>query len=135
MVEASGVDEIVIEEGDLKVTVRKAGAFAAQAAAAVAVAPTVSADSGQSAATESSNGFHVVRSPMVATFYRASAPTADSFVEVGDTVTVGQTLCILEAMKLMNEMGAEVAGVVRAIKVENGQAVEYGQALFDIEPS
>ena len=71
---------------------------------------------------------------MVATFYRASSPTAPPFVEVGDTVAVGQTLCVLEAMKLMNELSSEVEGVVREITAENGQPVEYGQVLFTIEP-
>jgi acetyl-CoA carboxylase biotin carboxyl carrier protein len=130
MVESSGVDEIVIEEGDLKVTVRKSAAAAAPPSAAVAssAAPAIESDGG-------SDGFHHVRSPMVATFYRAATPTASPFVEVGDTVAAGDTLCVLEAMKLMNELSADVGGVVRAIVVENGQAVEYGQTLFHIEPS
>lgn len=73
-----------------------------------------------------------VTSPMVGTFYRAPAPDADPYVEVGDRVSVGQTLCILEAMKLMNELEAEVSGVVKEICVENAEAVEYGQVLFRI---
>ena len=72
---------------------------------------------------------------MVATFFRAATPSSPPFVEVGDTVAPGETLCILEAMKLMNELNADIDGVVRAIAAENGQAVEYGQALFRIEPS
>lgn len=76
---------------------------------------------------------HVVESPMVGTFYRAPAPEAPSFVEVGDSVRVGQTLCILEAMKLMNELQSEVSGTVRKILAENGSPVEYGQPLFEIE--
>lgn len=76
---------------------------------------------------------HLVESPMVGTFYRAPAPEAPSFVDVGDSVRVGETLCILEAMKLMNELQAEVNGVVRKILVENGAPVEYGQPLFEIE--
>jgi oxaloacetate decarboxylase alpha subunit len=75
-----------------------------------------------------------VEAPMVGVFYRASQPGAPPFVEVGDAVAAGQTLCILEAMKLMNEVKAEVEGVVRTIHVQNGQAVEFGQALFDLEP-
>ena len=70
---------------------------------------------------------------MVGTFYRAPAPEAPSFVEVGDSIRVGQTLCILEAMKLMNELQSEVSGVVRKILVENGDPVEYGQPLFEVE--
>jgi acetyl-CoA carboxylase biotin carboxyl carrier protein len=76
---------------------------------------------------------HAVESPMVGTFYRAPAPEAPPFVEVGDTVRVGQTLCILEAMKLMNELQSEVSGTVRKILAENGAPVEYGQPLFEIE--
>jgi len=75
-----------------------------------------------------------VVSPMVGTFYRAPAPDADSYVEVGDSVAVGQTVCIIEAMKLMNEIEAEVRGRVAQISVENGQPVEYGQTLFLIDP-
>ncbi len=76
-----------------------------------------------------------VVSPMVGTFYRAPAPDAPPYVEVGDRVSKGQTLCILEAMKLMNELESEVSGVIREIRVENGEPVEYGQVLFRIEPT
>ena len=75
----------------------------------------------------------MVKSPMVGTFYRASAPDAKAFVEVGDTVKDGQTICIIEAMKLMNEIESDKDGVVKAILVENGQPVEYGEPLFVIE--
>jgi len=75
-----------------------------------------------------------VESPMVGTFYRASQPGAPPFVEVGDVVGAGQTLCILEAMKLMNEVKAEVEAVVRAVHVENASPVEFGQLLFELEP-
>jgi acetyl-CoA carboxylase biotin carboxyl carrier protein len=75
-----------------------------------------------------------VESPMVGTFYRSPQPGAPAFVEVGDVVAQGQTLCILEAMKLMNEVKAEVEGVVRAVHVENAQPVEFGQLLFEVEP-
>ena len=80
------------------------------------------------------SGLVAVESPMVGTFYRAPQPGAPAFVEVGDAVSTGQTLCILEAMKLMNEVKAEVEGIVRAIHAENAQAVEYGQLLFELEP-
>jgi len=76
-----------------------------------------------------------MKSPIVGTFYAAPAPNAPPFVKVGDTVQVGQVLCIIEAMKLMNELEAEVAGEVVRVYVENGQPVEYGQSLFAIEPS
>ena len=103
---------------------RPSAAPAPQAAALTATATPVHVPS---------NGYHAVRSPMVGTFYRSSTPSNPPFVEVGDQVKVGQTLCILEAMKLMNELASDVDGVVREIKVENGAAVEYGQVLFDIE--
>jgi acetyl-CoA carboxylase biotin carboxyl carrier protein len=80
------------------------------------------------------NGLVLVESPMVGLFYRAPQPGADPFVEIGDTVAIGQTLCILEAMKLMNEVKAELEAVVRGIHVENAQPVEYGQLLFELEP-
>jgi acetyl-CoA carboxylase biotin carboxyl carrier protein len=95
-----------------------------------AVAPGGSA---AESAQERGAQHHLVESPMVGTFYRAPAPEAPSFVEVGDSVRVGQTLCILEAMKLMNELQSEVSGTVRKILAENGAPVEYGQPLFEIE--
>ena len=81
-----------------------------------------------------SNGLVRVEAPMVGTFYRAPEPDAEPFVEEGQPVAVGQTLCILEAMKLMNEVKADVDGIVRAIHVENAQPVEFGQLLFELEP-
>ena len=84
---------------------------------------------------ESTEGLHIMKSPIVGTFYAAPAPNAPPFIKVGDTVQVGQVLCIIEAMKLMNELEAEVAGEVVRVYVENGQPVEYGQSLFAIEPS
>jgi acetyl-CoA carboxylase biotin carboxyl carrier protein len=76
---------------------------------------------------------HILKSPMVGTFYRAPSPGAPSFVEIGASVTKGQTLCIIEAMKLLNEIESDATGIVKAILVENGQPVEYGQPLFQIE--
>jgi acetyl-CoA carboxylase biotin carboxyl carrier protein len=81
------------------------------------------------------DGFVRVEAPMVGTFYRAPQPGAPPFVEEGDLISPGQTLCILEAMKLMNEVKAEVEGIVRTIHVQNGQPVEFGQPLFDLEPA
>ncbi len=95
---------------------------AASAAAPAAVAPAPAATAG-----------HTVKSPMVGTFYRASSPGAEPFVEVGSTMKAGQTLCIIEAMKILNEIEAEVAGTVTQILVNNGDAVEFGQTLFVIE--
>jgi oxaloacetate decarboxylase alpha subunit len=127
LVDESDVDEVVIEQGDLKMTVRKAGVAAAAAPAAATAAAPAAADDG-------ADGYHMVRSKWVATFYRAPSPQAPSFVEVSDTVEAGQTLCILEMMKMMNELTADVAGVVRQILVEDGETVQYGQPLFAIEP-
>ncbi len=134
MVEESGIDEVVIEQGDLKMTVRKAGALAP--AAVAPAAPAAAARAGQAAAAEGDalNGYHMVRSKWVATFYRSPSPQSPSFVEVGDAVEAGQTLCILEMMKMMNELTADVAGVVREILVEDGETVQYGQPLFALEP-
>lgn len=98
-------------------------------APATAAAPQAAAP----AETPAAN-YHEVASPMVGTFYRAPAPDADPYVEVGDHVKVGQTLCILEAMKLMNELEAEVAGTIVEIAVENAEPVEYGQVLFRVKP-
>jgi len=132
VVERMGVDELMVEEGDLRISVRKAGSPAAPAVApAPAAEPVAPAAQGAS----SSDGLHVVHSPMVGTFYRSPSPAAPSFVEVGDVVKTGQTICILEAMKLMNELASEVDGIVREIRAEDGQAVEYGQDLFAIEPA
>jgi len=85
-------------------------------------------------AEEEEKNYYVVESPMVGTFYRAPAPGAEPFVKEGDYVEKGQTLCIIEALKVMNEIESEVSGIVRKILVENGQPVEYGQPLFYIEP-
>lgn len=104
---------------------------AAPVAESVAAAPAT--ETASPAETETS-GLTEVTSPMVGTFYRAPAPDADPYVEVGDRVKVGQTLCILEAMKLMNELEAEVSGVISEIAVENAEPVEYGQVLFRISP-
>ena len=133
MIEESEVDEVVIEEGDLKITVRKAGVEPAAAAAPAPAAPQ--APAAGAGADEDTNGYHLVKSKWVATFYRSPSPQSPSFVEVGDEVEAGQTLCILEMMKMMNELTADVAGVVREILVENGETVQYGQPLFAIEPA
>ena len=99
------------------------------AAPALAAAPAVAAAPVEPAQPDG----HEVKSPMVGTFYRASSPGAEPFVEVGSTVKVGQTLCIIEAMKILNEIEAETAGTVKQILVNNGDPVEFGQTLFVIE--
>jgi acetyl-CoA carboxylase biotin carboxyl carrier protein len=138
LVETSGIAELEIQEGEERVRITRALAPAGQTlmfqapaaaqhatAAPAAVATPVAAPA---AATEPEG--HVVKSPMVGTFYRAASPGAKSFVEVGDSVKEGDTLCIVEAMKLMNEIEADASGVVKAVLVENGQPVEFGQPLF-----
>ncbi|MEK7769209.1 MAG: acetyl-CoA carboxylase biotin carboxyl carrier protein, partial [Pseudomonadota bacterium] len=87
----------------------------------------------EAAAKEALPDNHVVKSPMVGTFYRSSAPGANAFVEVGQTVKEGDALCIIEAMKLLNEIESDKSGVIKVILVENGQPVEYGEPLFEIE--
>jgi len=135
MVEASDLQELILEEGDVRITVRKTAPETP--AADNGAAPPASAPASGPAPAQGarSNGYHLVRSPMVGTFYRASSPAIPPFVDVGDDVSTGQTLCILEAMKLMNELGSDVNGVVREVLADNGAAVEYGQPLFAIEPA
>jgi oxaloacetate decarboxylase (Na+ extruding) subunit alpha len=130
IVQESGVGEIEIEDEGMRVSVRRADEqpLVATASLGVASEPETPAE------TPGSNGLVRVESPMVGTFYRAPQPGAPPFVEVDDVVTVGQTLCILEAMKLMNEVKAELDGRIRAIHVDNAQPVEYGQLLFELEP-
>jgi acetyl-CoA carboxylase biotin carboxyl carrier protein len=141
LVETSGIAELEIQEGEERVRItRSHGAGLAPIAAAqpvVAVAAHGSAapalpGAAPVAAEPAKDEGHVVKSPMVGTFYRAATPGAKSFVEVGDAVQEGATLCIVEAMKLMNEIEADKGGVVKAILVENGQPVEFGQPLFVI---
>jgi acetyl-CoA carboxylase biotin carboxyl carrier protein len=132
-----GLSEIEVESAGTRLRVQRAGATAAPGAYAVAapvtsapapaIEPAVVADVAAPAAI-------TVEAPMVGTFYRASAPTADPFVREGDIVKEGQILCIIEAMKLMNEIESKAAGRVLKILVENGQPVEYGQPLFLLEP-
>ena len=140
LVETSGIAELEIQEGEERVRITRAGApppstvmlqAAPAAAAPLVVAPAVAPPAAEPAAPPVSEG-HVVKSPMVGTFYRSASPGAKPFVEIGDTVNPGDTLCIVEAMKLMNEIEADAAGSIKAILVENGQPVEYGQSLFVI---
>lgn len=142
MVEGSDVAEIVIEEGETRVVVRKAGAIVASApapapAAASAAAPAAVAEASVPAAPaagERPSTWKTITAPMVATFYEAPTPGAAPFVAVGDEVSEGQPLCILEAMKLMNEIVAEENCVIREVAVSNGETVEYGTVLFYYEP-
>jgi len=137
LVEESGISELELTEGEEKVRISRAthqfapqpmqyAAAPAQLAAAPVVAPATA-----EGVPEAIQG-HAVESPMVGTFYRASSPEASSFVEVGDKVEVGDTLCIIEAMKLLNEIESDKAGIVKKILIENAQPVEYGEPLFVI---
>jgi oxaloacetate decarboxylase (Na+ extruding) subunit alpha len=140
VVQESGIGELTIEEGEQRVTVRRtdeaiaAAAAAPLAAAAAAAVPAPDAAVPEAPLPPPPDDVIRVESPMVGTFYRAPSPEAPPFVEEGDAVAAGQTLCILEAMKLMNEIKAEREGLVRRICVENADAVEYGQLLFELEP-
>ncbi len=139
LVQESGIGEIEITEGEEKVRIsRQVNAMPMIMAShpmqpmpmGAAAAP---ASEGAAPAAPAEPKGHALKSPMVGTFYRAPSPGAPPFVEVGQPVSKGQTLCIIEAMKLLNEIESDVAGTVKAILVENGQPVEYGQPLFIIE--
>ena len=142
MVAESDISELEVTEGEGKVRIVKSQPqytmampqqmmqqAPAMAAPAAAAAPAVAAE----APAAPADAGHKVTSPMVGTFYRAPSPGASNFVEIGSTVKEGQTICIIEAMKLLNEIECDKSGVVKAILVENGQPVEFGQALFVIE--
>jgi oxaloacetate decarboxylase alpha subunit len=133
IVQESGVGEIEIEDEGMRVSVRRADELPVSASGAP-LAPQPEPEDASVATAPLGDGIARVESPMVGTFYRAPQPGAPPFVAVGDVVVVGQTLCVLEAMKLMNEVKSELDGTVRAIHVENAQAVEFGQLLFEIEP-
>ena len=135
LVQESGIAELEITEGEEKVKIVKGGAVTMTAIpqVAVAAAPALAGPAATAAAPaepEPGQEGHVVKAPMVGTFYRSPSPDAKAFVEVGQAVKEGDTICIIEAMKLMNEIEADASGVVKAILVENGQPVEYGQPLF-----
>jgi oxaloacetate decarboxylase (Na+ extruding) subunit alpha len=135
IVQETGIAEIAVEEEGTRVSVRRTEEPVPGEAPPAAAAPSGAETPSEPAPEEApSDGAVRIEAPMVGTFYRAAQPGAPPFVEEGDAVAPGQTLCILEAMKLMNEVKAEIEGVVRTIHVQNGQSVEYGQALFDLEP-
>ena len=141
LVSESNISELEIAEADGKVRIVKtpAGAPAtapASAAPVTQVSAAPAATSVERAATEAEQqqpAGNVVKSPMVGTFYRSASPGAAAFVEIGSVVKVGDPICIIEAMKIMNEIEADAAGTIREILCENGQAVEFGQPLFVIE--
>jgi acetyl-CoA carboxylase biotin carboxyl carrier protein len=150
LVQESGIAELEITEGEEKVKIVKGGeatvtpigpatapaAAAASAGGTAAPAAPSAAAAAAAAATppeEPAPSGHVLKAPMVGTFYRSASPESKPFVEVGQNVKAGETVCIIEAMKLMNEIEADATGMIKAILVENGQPVEYGQPLFIIE--
>jgi acetyl-CoA carboxylase biotin carboxyl carrier protein len=152
-----GLDEFEYAHGDLRIRLKKAitppsaapsralpAASEATLPGTLARAGTTSAESASTVASESptpapptspADDLHVIKSPIVGTFYAAPNPESGPFVKVGDTVQAGQTVCIIEAMKLMNEIEADITGEVARIMVENGQPVEYGEPLFALRPS
>ncbi len=150
MVDGSGIDSLEISRLGTRVRIAKSPPVAVSSAAVSAapsvgpvagsppsapVAPAAPDSQAQEAEGDSDTGLAEVTSPMVGTFYRAPAPDAPPYVETGDRVEKGQTVCILEAMKLMNELEAEVSGTIREICVDNSEPVEFGQVLFRIDPT
>ena len=139
LVSESNVSELEITEAEGKVRIVKSGGAVVQQyvpapmQAPVAPAPAAAAPVAELPAPPAVPAGHVVKSPMVGTFYRAGAPGAKALVEIGQSVSEGDRLCIIEAMKLMNEIEADASGVIKAILVENGEPVEYGQPLFVID--
>ena len=143
--------ELIVEDDDTKVVIKTALAFPAQATVMagpaitalpatvvtqedmVTVATTAAEPTGHSPTSSATNNYHGVTSPMVGTFYSSPSPDSPPFVEVGQRVSKGQTLCIIEAMKLMNELESDVSGVVKAIHSRNGEPVDMNQRLFDID--
>lgn len=142
----TGLNEVKIETEELRLSVKResgktrvieaAAPAAAPAPAAAAPAPAAPAPaSGSASAADSNAGYVEIKSPMIGTFYRAANPEADAFVNVGDSVSAGQTVCIVEAMKLFNEIESEVSGKIVKVLVDNGTPVEYDQPLFLVDPS
>jgi len=135
---AYGLSEVCLEEEGSKVVLKKGGANAvlqamSAAVAAPAVVPAAAPATKEEPASASVASGRVVKAPLVGTFYRSSSPESDPFVKVGDRVGADTVVCIIEAMKVMNEVKAGVAGTVRKVLVENGAAVEYGQALIEVD--
>ena len=139
LVQESGIAELEITEGEEKVRINRVGIpghpgmmTMPQAAPSAPMPTTTAVAAPVVAEVPAEPEGHVVKSPMVGTFYRSSAPGAKPFIEIGQNINAGETLCIIEAMKLLNEIEADQSGVVKKVLVENGQPVEYGQPLFII---
>lgn len=145
VVNESGIAELEVQRGENRVRIRRAGVaqeYVVPAAAPGPVAPHAHAVPAPSSGAPAAGAPHgqeaelsYVRSPIVGTFYESSSPGSPPFVKVGDRVTPGQVLCIIESMKLMNEIECEVAGTIVAKLVENGRPVEYGESMFAVQPS
>lgn len=138
LVQNSGISELEISEGEEKIRIAKhlplpAATTVMMGTPAPAPMPSAPVAAAAPAPEATEPEGHVVKAPMVGTFYRSGSPGAPAFVEVGQSVKQGDTLCIIEAMKLMNEIEADASGVVKAVLVENGQPVEFGQPLFVID--
>ncbi|PPD41121.1 MAG: acetyl-CoA carboxylase, biotin carboxyl carrier protein [Methylobacter sp.] len=135
MIEESGIAELEVKEGEESIRISRYSAAPAAVAYAPPVAPAISgAVAAQiSAPAEEAVSGHVVKSPMVGTFYRSASPGTKVFVEVGQTVQAGDTLCIIEAMKILNQIESDASGTIKQILVDNAEPVEYGQPLFIIE--
>jgi acetyl-CoA carboxylase biotin carboxyl carrier protein len=140
LLEESGINEIEIREGEESVRITRSAPGGQQAFVvpshlphAVTPVPVAAGADGEAPPETAAHDGHTITAPMVGTFYRAASPGARPFVEVGQSVAVGDTLCIIEAMKMLNQIEADRAGVVKAILVENGQPVEFGQPMFIIE--
>jgi acetyl-CoA carboxylase biotin carboxyl carrier protein len=135
LIEESDIAEIEIHEGEESVRISRASAIAPTvvAAAPVAAAPIAAVPAAEEAKAEEAISGHSVTSPMVGTFYRSPSPKSKSFVEEGQKISKGDTLCIIEAMKILNQIEADRGGIIKRILVENGQPVEYNQPLFIID--
>tara|TARA_B110000902_G_scaffold43603_3_gene47990 strand:+ start:59930 stop:60403 length:474 start_codon:yes stop_codon:yes gene_type:complete len=142
----SGVNEVEIEQKDFKIIIKsqaeakeqiivQAAPVAAAPVAALPPAPAAAAAPAAAPAEEENSNYITVKSPMIGTFYRSAGPDKDSFVNVGDTIGVGDTVCIIEAMKLFNEIEAEVSGKIIKVLVDDSTPVEYDQPLFVVDPS
>ncbi len=143
LLDESGIAEIEIKEGEESVRISRyakdapamvaAPVAVAAPGAAPAAAPAVAAPAAPVAAADSEEDGFLVQAPMVGTFYASSSPDAAAYVQVGDRINEGDTLCIIEAMKMMNQIEADVSGVIKSIRVQNGEPIEYGQTLFVID--
>jgi acetyl-CoA carboxylase biotin carboxyl carrier protein len=136
LIEESGIAEIEITEGEESVRISRYGGTAPPVAVAAVAAPVAAAAPAAAAPVpiaEAEEDGHIVTAPMVGTFYSSTSPGSAPFVQVGDRVNVGDTLCIVEAMKMMNQIEAEVSGTIKSIRVQNGDPVEYAQVLYVID--